>query len=343
MLTRVILAISLIAAVVATGGGQAWAAADRSELLIKEGVELRKKGQHADALSKFQGAYELAHSARAAAQLGLCEAALEKWADADAHLAEALLSSDVWIERNRQVLESTVATVRSHLVNVEVAGNPPGVLVRVNGEAIGKLPTPQQVRVLPGQVEVVGTLSGHAEQRETRSGRAGQTLKFELSLKPQPMAAREPVSDAAAVAPTSADVASVPQATSHEPADVEGTSWKRTTAYVAGALALGTLGLGVASHIQREGATSDFANQSCGTTTGGMVTGPDLEACESIASRFDSARTRMTIGYVGAGVFTAVAVTLWLLDGKSTGDGRQARAVCGPSLIGLTGYCAMTF
>ncbi len=104
MPSRVMMIVTLLIVAFTNTSRHAAAAGDPAELLIRQGVELRKKGKNAAAVERFQQAYDLAHTARAAAQLGLCEQALERWVDADAHLAEALASSDPWIERQRTIL-----------------------------------------------------------------------------------------------------------------------------------------------------------------------------------------------------------------------------------------------
>lgn len=106
------------------------AANDRAEILGREGVELTKKGKNSEGLTRLRAAYDTAHTPRAAAQLGLCEAAVERWVEADVHLTESLLSTDPWIERNRSILQSTSESVRSHLVTIRVTGKPAGAAVR---------------------------------------------------------------------------------------------------------------------------------------------------------------------------------------------------------------------
>jgi hypothetical protein len=51
-------------------------AQEEPEALIRQGVELRRKGQNALAQGYFKRAYAIAHTPRSAAQLGLVEHAL---------------------------------------------------------------------------------------------------------------------------------------------------------------------------------------------------------------------------------------------------------------------------
>jgi len=67
------------------------------EALIRRGIEYRKALDDLSARAEFQKAYDLTHSPRAAAQLGLAEFGLGRWEDAEAHVSEALRKpSDPW-------------------------------------------------------------------------------------------------------------------------------------------------------------------------------------------------------------------------------------------------------
>jgi tetratricopeptide (TPR) repeat protein len=116
--------------------------ADVGELLIRKGVEARRAGKDQEALGHFRQAYELLHSPRSAAQLGLCENALADWVHASTHLTEALeATSDVWVSGNRSTITKALRDTQKHLVHVVVTGTPEGTDVFVNGETIGKLPS----------------------------------------------------------------------------------------------------------------------------------------------------------------------------------------------------------
>src|SRR5262245_19785516 len=79
---------------------------EQAEAYIRRGVELRRKPDEGGALQEFRRAYELAPSPRAAAQMGMAEAKLKNWVDAEKHLAESLRArTDPWIKQNRAVLE----------------------------------------------------------------------------------------------------------------------------------------------------------------------------------------------------------------------------------------------
>ena len=75
------------------------------ETLLKQGVELREKGDDQGAMTVFGRAYALSKGARALAQLALAEQALGHWVDAETHLAGALSrGDDPWVTRNKTLL-----------------------------------------------------------------------------------------------------------------------------------------------------------------------------------------------------------------------------------------------
>ena len=82
-----------------------------------EGRSLRAQGRDAEALALFRDAYGRTGSMRTLARLALAEAALGRWSDAEAHLVEALASSDPWVSANRREpaggLEGSLAQVRA--------------------------------------------------------------------------------------------------------------------------------------------------------------------------------------------------------------------------------------
>lgn len=126
-----------------------------NEPLILEGIALRKKGRHQEALRKFREAHKLEATPRASAQLGLCEQALGQWVEGEDHLEEALkASNDPWISKNLPVLEESIGRARDHIGRVEVIGSPDGAEVAVNGRTMGTLPLTEPVRVAEGNVDI---------------------------------------------------------------------------------------------------------------------------------------------------------------------------------------------
>src|SRR4051812_31765507 len=132
------------------------------ESLIQQGIELRRKGDDAKAHGYFKRAYELSHTPRAAAQLGLVEQAIGFFIDAKTHLTEALAQDDAWILEHRNVLETSRATVRSHLGQLVTRGLPPGATVQVGDHPAVAVAASGIVWLGPGPATLVFTAPRHA-------------------------------------------------------------------------------------------------------------------------------------------------------------------------------------
>jgi hypothetical protein len=134
----------------------------RSEELLSQGIELRRNGKDAEALSVFRQAAELdPDSARALAHLGVTYQALGRWLSAETYLTDALShTGDPYIERHRTALEKALEMVKDHIGSLAVDGGPAGADVTLNGRSIGRLPlTTQPVAVGSYLMEV--SLPGH--------------------------------------------------------------------------------------------------------------------------------------------------------------------------------------
>jgi len=149
------MSVALAAALTLTALGEAYAAEATEDDLIKQGVELRKRNEDEPALAAFRRAYDIGHSPRAAAQIGLAEMALGRWADAESHLKESLSApSDPWIGKNIETLKTTLDQIQSKLGDLDIVGGPIGAEVVIEGESRGTLPLKKPVRVRIGQHQV---------------------------------------------------------------------------------------------------------------------------------------------------------------------------------------------
>ena len=143
--------VGMLVAWLAVNAGGVARAADASDP-IAEGIRLRKAGHDQEALVLFQRALAQTPSAKAAAQLGLCEHALGMWVDAEVHLLQALGEpKDPWIAKNTSTLRADLAAVQAKLGSVEVWGTPEGATVSIDGVPVGKLPLTTPLRVVQGR------------------------------------------------------------------------------------------------------------------------------------------------------------------------------------------------
>ena len=145
---------------------------DDPEKLIKRGNDLRRQGDNIRAFGYLQRAHELVGTPRTAAQLGLCEQALGRFADAETHLTAALSTNDAWVDANRAGLESSRSVVRQKLGKVQITGAPPGTTVAVGAAAAHRLPSDGAVWVAPGAVAV--TLEAPGFRSATRTSNVSE-------------------------------------------------------------------------------------------------------------------------------------------------------------------------
>jgi len=159
-----------------------------SDALILEGLKLREQGKDAEALAVFVRAQELAPTPRALAQRALAEQALGQWAQAEAHLREALAATDdPWITRHRQALDGALAVIGDHLGYLQVNGGVTGAELRLDGQLAGTLPLAAPLRVVVGRPLLEVALVGYYPVRREITIKAGSlsTEIVELVALPQ--------------------------------------------------------------------------------------------------------------------------------------------------------------
>lgn len=161
-----------------------------AEALIQEGVKLRKVGRDDAALVKFDRAYALSPTPRAAAQKGLCLQALGRWSEAEDLLAAALEGGeDPWVARNRGVIKDSLEEVKTKIGRFEISGSPEGADVTVDGRNVGRLPLAGMVRINAGPATLRVSAEGHAPQSTDLQVQGGSFRRLEFRLQPQAPAA----------------------------------------------------------------------------------------------------------------------------------------------------------
>lgn len=295
--------------------------ADPAEVLVREGVELRRAGRDADARQKFLQAYELSHTPRAAAQLGLCEMALDNFLEAEGYLTEALAAqSDPWIARNRAVIEESIAGARAHLGAVVVNGSPVGAFVTVNGKMVGRLPNPSKVYAVPGTVAVSASSAGFQNETKKLPLKAGEALQMSFDLKPTSASQHIPtaVSQAGPEAENSSFPARDDSATKVDLANTvaEPTTprrWQKTAGWVSLGVGALSLGFGIKAHADRERDAKEFNRRNeCGEADGKIYGG---QGCDSLNDSVTSKTILAAIGYSSAAALTGLGL-YWLITNK---------------------------
>jgi len=155
-----------------------------ADALIQEGLNLRREGKPEQALERFRHAHELAPSPRTYGQMGLVEATLKRWTDAETHLSVALANTDDgWVHKNRAFLDQALALCREHLGDLVVTG-PAGAEVFVAGQSVGILPAVPALRVVEGSVEVTATAAGSEPFKQSVTIHAGKRASVNIAMSP---------------------------------------------------------------------------------------------------------------------------------------------------------------
>jgi hypothetical protein len=330
------------------------ASGDDAEKLIRHGIELRKAHDDEGAARAFQQAYDLVHTPRAAAQLGLAEQALGRWEDAERHVAEALhTTGDGWVAKNRATLDEALGTIEAHLGRVEVLGDPEGAEVSVNGRPVGKLPLPDAVRVSAGQVDVEMRAPGFVPAQRTLTIVGGQYQRLVLHLaKEAPpevtTAVPKPAGGEASASPGPGPVTPIVKSTPVE----EPPSRARTVLKwsAAGAAGIG-LAVGVVATILHANNVSKFDSNpaNCADKNGQAVHQADGSLAPECQGQLDAYRNDTTIaiiGFAAAGAFAVTWLVLQLTEGPShpaTAEQAMSRPLCVPSSSGFGLSCAVRF
>jgi hypothetical protein len=189
--------VAILLATVVCSSVQA-AEPETGDQLVAKGVELRKKGDHAGALREFQAAHAKEPSGRTLAQMGIAEATLQHWVDAENHLSQALESTMPWVEKNRATLEQTLQTVRTHTTEISIYGTT-GAVVTLEDKVVGRIPLPTVPRVNEGTVTVKVESRGYKPFVQTLPAKGGSQMIVTATLEPLPPEPAPPAS--APVAP----------------------------------------------------------------------------------------------------------------------------------------------
>ena len=185
---------ALLALALSTGGraaAQGGLGSDDPEVLMAEGIRLRKAHDHTGALELFRRAYQLAPGPKTAAQLGLCEMAVALFVEAEAHLGEALKSTtDPWVSGHRAALYDALNGTRNFLGTLEIVGRPDGAEVEIDGRTVGRLPLPRPLRMVSGREVYVRVIApGHEPVRRPVRIEQRELTRVVIELDPIPAGA----------------------------------------------------------------------------------------------------------------------------------------------------------
>lgn len=360
----------VIVVALACRGGVAAAQVACDEEAVRAGNELRRAGDDDAALARFREAWEACRTPRARAQMGLAEAALGRWLDADAHLGETLASGgDRWIERNRARLEAVRAQVAEHFGYLELRGNVPGAEVLLDGRLVGTMPLREPLRVVGGSASLTVRAPGYLPLTRAALITAGQLVRENLELVPEPEAATPatppvdpsppPVAPMPApppaprAAPMPAPMPAAPRAALVPPAApaVEvfrpavgpggrGStgSLERTFGWVAATGAVLAIGGGVWALAARESAVREHDDPRLACTMDDHRT-----ACVQPRDTANTMQSLAIASFIGGAAFAATSLVLFVVAPRAPGASSSARLGCGagPGTAGVS--CMLRF
>ncbi|WP_437672657.1 PEGA domain-containing protein [Sorangium sp. So ce131] len=180
-------------------------AATRAAGALRRGRLARDAGRLVEAEAAFEEALKAAEAAwttdaeRAsiAAELGLCELALQRHREAAGHLAQSLEHRGAlspWILRR---VQEGLASAEKRVATLYVTTSPPGAEVFLDGEALGRVEPVHEVYLDPGDHNSRARLEGHTDAVRSFRAEAGQSHALVLRLRRAP----EPVAKAPEAAP----------------------------------------------------------------------------------------------------------------------------------------------
>jgi len=184
LVTRGILASLGVACALLLLSASPVVAQQSADQLVDEGLSLREQGHDAQALVRFEAAYELDPSPRTLAQIALAEMALTRWLDAERHLLEAMQSDHEWIQRNQVALNGALAGIREHIGRLQVEADQEGAVLFVDGEEVGTLPLAAPITRLPGEVTIEVRADGFTPEARTVTLTGGQVTREVVRLRP---------------------------------------------------------------------------------------------------------------------------------------------------------------
>ena len=315
------------------------AMADEVEDLLRKGIDLRREGRDLDALETFRKANQLASTPRTVAQMGLAEQALGRWTDAFEHVEWALLArTDPWIAKNRSVLESSLATIRKHVGEVEILGDPKGAEVRIDGRLQGTLPLARSIHAAAGTVSVEVRAPGYLTVTRSVIVTPAELNRETIFLQ-----------QASSTSAGQAEPAREPERSTGSgdgggpPAEHGSPSWGRRLAWVgvagAGLFAIG----GATALLVRESKARWFSDQTHACDEN--LPNKGSASCQD-AYQTGQTATKLAVGsFIAAGVLGAAATALFLTTPSSSdaSHGSTVGLACAPlgGQFGVT--CATRF
>lgn len=180
-------ATAMVAAMVGAGPAHAQDA-DDVDFLARRANDRCRRGEYERALDLFRQALDHGRTGRALGEMGSCELRVTRWADAEAHLREALaLPDDEWVRRHRGDLVTWLAEAQSHVGRLMLTGGVPGLEVRVGDRAVTPWPMTEPMALPPGPTAVEASAPGYRTWRRTLEVTGGNTVSEVIGMEREPV------------------------------------------------------------------------------------------------------------------------------------------------------------
>ncbi len=268
---------------------------------MKEGKELRAKGDHEGALKRFLAAYAAVPTPITGLAVAEEQIALGQFVEARETLGTigrmpaATIESDAGREaRDTAASLLTDLVLRIPVLEVKISGAPAGqaITLTIDGQAVPPLSAEQGWRVNPGKHTVVASTAGKADQTKTIDAKERERSKVELVF---------PAGDVTGAKSTATST----QAPSAQPDAPSKGSPLATIGLVTGGVGVVLIGVGAIVGLSSKSAYSEAKDAHCGTGI-----------CDAEGKQLtDDARSRAGTATIVVGIGAALAVTgtvLWL-------------------------------
>lgn len=317
---RMVRSVMLLALVAAPSA--VFAQANPIDARFEAGRALRRDHRDAEALSHFQQLYAESHQPRALAQVGLAEAALGRWADAETHLSQALASPDAWITENRAagaMLDQQAQRIAAHLGSLDVVSDAPGAEVWVGGQRVGTLPLARPLRLEAGRVTFEVRAAGYAPTQRVAEVIAGGMSRESVSLTRALTASQGPSQGVSVTPVLGLPVAQPPSNTT------------RTLAWVAAGGAVVFVAGGAVAYAVGAPAADRWNSDAC------LVAGRTREqVCSSDGSLARTMSALEITGFIAGGALAAASAALFYVSGSRSGVATTALSCGGgPGDVGI--------
>lgn len=279
----------------------------------------------------FEALWSRTREPRARARQALAEQSLARYAEAEAHLVEALsFAQDPWIAQSRALLEPVLQQARAAqgiaILHVRCETADAGVVI--GGSEVGSVGS--TLRVPPGRVSFEVRAEGFASVSRSVDLAPGSVVRVDVSLERSAppattSAASEERPHGTSAAPARPVVhRAVVTDLRPAPASLRPIAWASAGLAVASASA-GFIGLGLGS-----AAAARWNSDAC---LQGSLTRE--QSCPNEVAAAESMRSLSIAGFVGAGVLATAAVALFVASRPAAESPRSVAVRCAPSFTSL--------